>query len=213
MADIHSLLQLPAPLVLASQSARRKALLQQIGLDCRVMPSAVDEEAIHNLESHPAEYVQHLALHKARDVAARLNEDSIVIGADTTVVVDGIILNKPVDEAEAYSMLQRLSNRTHSVYTGIALIRTGEGGKPEVHRELTRVQQTQVTFREVEEEEIRAYIATGSPMDKAGAYGIQDDFGAVFVRHIEGCYYTIVGLPLELLYQSLKEFCQDARKG
>lgn len=198
---MQSLLTIPVPLVLASQSPRRRTLMRQVGLECHVVPSNVDEEAIHDLTLHPEHYVQQLALLKAQDVAKQVIEDSIVIGADTTVVLNNTILNKPATPDEAFTMLRMLSNNTHSVFTGIAVVRG------ETHR--TAVKETRVTFRQLEDDEIRAYIATGSPMDKAGSYGIQDDFGAVFVRHIEGCYYNIVGLPLELLYQTLKEFVKS----
>ncbi|MBL7998636.1 MAG: septum formation protein Maf [Candidatus Kapabacteria bacterium] len=193
--NIASLLGIRVPVILASQSPRRRQLLAQIGLECSVIPSQVDEDALHNPSLHPSDYVMHLALHKAKDVANLTAGDALIIGADTTVVLQGDILNKPRNAGEAYAMLERLSGNTHTVYTGIALVC---GGK-----ELTSCSTANVRFRTLGDREIRAYIATGSPMDKAGAYGIQDDFGAVFVEHIEGDYYTIVGLPLALLYTSI----------
>src|SRR6185369_4147296 len=151
-------------------------------------------------EVDPSDYVQLLAETKALDVASKLSEPSTVLGADTIVVLDGLILGKPVDREDAKRMLKSLSGRTHTVYTGIALVDSSS------ERVSVATARTEVTFRELDELEIAEYIAGGSPMDKAGAYGIQDDYGAVFVSHIVGCYYNIVGLPLELLYRMLKGF-------
>lgn len=199
MVQIKELLNLRIPLILASQSPRRKKLLSQLGFDFQIIPSEVDESKFSH-SSVPADYVVQLSLQKALDVANRQKENSIVVGADTIVVLDGKIMEKPTDKDDAFRMLKSLSGRTHTVYTGIALIET-----PSL-KSVTAFQQTEVTFRELEDDEINAYIATGSPMDKAGAYGIQDDFGAVFISEIHGCYYNIVGLPLELLYSTLKNF-------
>ena len=196
---MRSLLTLPAPLVLASASPRRKKLLEQIGLPFTVQVSAFDEDSV-STNLPPQDYVQVLARSKALAVAENrsLASPAIVLGADTTVVLDGQILNKPTDAADAARMLDLLSNRTHEVCTGIALVH-GE-------RVLTDVARTEVRFRRISGEEITAYIESGSPLDKAGSYGIQDDFGAVFVQEIRGCYYNVVGLPLELLYRRLREF-------
>lgn len=195
------MLSLDRPLILASQSPRRRALLRQIGLDFTVQPSSVVEELLP-LDLHPPEYATALARMKAIDVAYLQTQPSIVIGADTIVVLDGQILNKPADAADAHAMLRRLSGHTHTVFTGIALV-----SAPEISVQ-TAVQATDVRFRELDHNEIAEYVAGGSPMDKAGAYGIQDDFGAVFVEHIIGCYYNIVGLPLELLYRMLKSYTE-----
>jgi septum formation protein len=116
------------------------------------------------------------------------------------VVLDDEILHKPKDEQDAFRILTQLSDNTHTVFTGICLFDKPSG------KYLTDFQATEVSFRKLEDDEISSYIATGSPMDKAGAYGIQDDFGAVFVSNIKGCYYNIVGLPLELLYRRMREF-------
>lgn len=194
------MLSLTLPLVLASASPRRSHLLQQIGLKFSVQPSLVDESAFSTAGVTPSEYVQQLARAKALDVASRMQEASIVLGADTIVVLDGEILGKPIDRDDATRMLRRLSGNTHTVYTGIALVES-----PSL-RQRTAVARTEVTFRVLDDEEIADYITGGSPMDKAGAYGIQDDYGAVFVSHIVGCYYNIVGLPLELLYRELRGF-------
>lgn len=196
------MLTLPFPLILASTSPRRKHLLEQIGMTFTVQPSNVDESLIPTSGAVPEEFVQRLALLKAQDVASKTPARSIVLGSDTIVVLDGEILGKPLDADDAINMLRRLSGNTHTVYTGIALVDS------ETYSSVTAVQRTDVTFRELSDDEIAGYVATGSPLDKAGSYGIQDDFGAVFVAHIVGCYYTIVGLPLELFYRTLRTFTQ-----
>lgn len=199
MMNLNALLALPVPLVLASASPRRKALLHHIGLTFTTVRPDVDEDAVSTTLT-PSAYVEELAHRKAQRGATMAEGDAIVIGSDTTVVLDGSIVNKPIDETDAVAMLQRLSGRTHTVHTGLALVRKDTG------QQLVTSRATDVTFRELQQDEIVAYVRTGSPMDKAGAYGIQDDFGAVFVHHVHGCYYTIVGLPLELLYTSLRMF-------
>lgn len=197
-SPIPSVLHLHLPLILASKSPRRRQLLEQLGLIFSVIPADIDELSMP-LDIPPAEYVQALARYKAEAVAGLLgNQPTLVLGADTIVVIDGKILNKPLDDREAYTMLKSLSGRTHTVYTGIALTNA------HTMHTITSLQTTEVTFRVLEDDEIYGYIATGSPMDKAGAYGIQDDFGAVFVSNIRGCYYNIVGLPLEMVYRMLR---------
>lgn len=197
--NLANIAGLSLPLVLASQSPRRKNLLDNLGFSFEVVVADIDENVFdENLE--PSMLVQELALRKAREVAYNLTQSAVVLGADTIVVLDGKILNKPCDELDAERMLRMLSNRTHTVFTGIAFVESNS------KKHITAVQATEVTFRQLEAEEIKAYIATGSPMDKAGAYGIQDDFGAVFVSNVSGCYYNIVGLPLELTYRKMKEF-------
>jgi len=193
-------MKLRVPLILASRSPRRRKLLAQLGLDFEVHPSDLDENASnHRL---PEQLVEQLALEKARAVAARFPE-ALTLGADTIVVLDGDVLNKPADEAEARAMLRRLSGRTHTVYTGVALVH------PASQREVVDYEATQVTFAPLTDAEIDAYVATGSPLDKAGAYGIQDDYGAVFIRRIEGDYYNVVGLPLHRLYRMLRNHFAD----
>ncbi len=177
---------LPAPdVILASASPRRRELLSLIFSDFRVIPSEFDEDSV---PSHlaPPDYVLHSAIMKARDVAARFPE-SIIIGADTIVVIDEAILGKPRDTADAARMLRLLSGRTHRVYTGVAVMRGGI--------EHAAVECTEVTFRELSDEMICRYIASGEPMDKAGAYAIQGK-GAVLISSISGCYPNVVGLPL-----------------
>ena len=201
MIKIIELLNIDKKLILASKSPRRKLLLENLGFEFEVIKSDYKEEKIDN-HSDYASYVQELAKHKAVDVSNKIEDDSIIIAADTIVVLDNNILHKPKDREDAYKILNTLSNRTHEVYTGICLI------DKNAEKQISDFQRTKVSFRELSDQEIKAYIDTDSPMDKAGAYGIQDDFGAVFVSHIEGCYYNIVGLPLELLYRMFKGLCQ-----
>ncbi|MCD7919059.1 MAG: Maf family protein [Clostridiales bacterium] len=183
-------------LILASQSPRRKALLEQMGFqDFETIPAQGKEEA--DLTLPPEEYVERLALHKAREVAANQGEDAVVIGADTIVVLDGHILGKPKNAAEALQMLTALSGRKHLVHTGVAVVC---GDEVELRHETTKV-----TFCTLTQREMLAYIATGEPMDKAGAYGIQGR-GALFIDKIEGDYYNVVGLPISCLNRMLGRF-------
>jgi septum formation protein len=190
-------------LYLASQSPRRAALIKLLGVKrVEILPANLHEAMDRNFA--PDENVRRLAIHKAAYIAEKLNGNSgVVLGADTTVAIGNDVLEKPTDAADAERMLQRLSGRTHTVYTGVALhdITTGQ--------QTSFVESTDVTFRNLHLDEIRAYITSGSPMDKAGAYGIQEDFGAVFVRHIDGDYYNVVGLPVCRLYVTLKHFAPD----
>jgi septum formation protein len=202
MVQISQLLNIRLPLILASKSPRRKKLLGELGFEFIVMPSEFDEDN-HSMEFHPAEYAKLLAFRKAEDVAKRINYPAIVIGADTIVVINNEIINKPKNNDDAKAMLRNLSGNTHIVYTGFSFIET------KTNKSISGVQSTKVTFRELDEFEIEAYVNSGSPMDKAGAYGIQDYFGAVFVSYIEGCYYNIVGLPLEMFYSTLKNFLKS----
>jgi septum formation protein len=190
-------MRLHKTLILASRSPRRQRLLEQVGLMAAVQPC--DLEEIFDPVLSAAENATLLALAKAECVA-RSVEDGIILGADTIVVLDGRMLGKPASAAEAVSMLQTLSGKTHTVATGIALV-----DRPS-NRHMTAVELTEVTFRHLPLEEIEEYVAGGSPLDKAGAYGIQDDYGAVFVTRIVGCYYNVVGLPLSRLHRMLGEF-------
>lgn len=182
---------------LASASPRRAQLLRQIGLSFSIQISNINEGNIE--ASTPQELVQKLAFKKAFNIAKKINQ-GIVIGADTIVVQNEKLLGKPQNKIEAYNMLKSLSGRYHQVMTGIALIDAENKG-----RFLLDVEITKVKFRTLEEKEIKAYIDTGESMDKAGAYGIQG-LGALFVEGIVGCYYNVVGLPLNLLNQNLKKF-------
>ena len=185
---------LTASFILASSSPRRKALLDQIGLPFQVQKRPVRETVDPGLS--PSDVVQHLALRKAMPVAAEY-PTALTLGADTIVVHNGDILNKPDDAGEAHAMLQRLSGTTHTVCTGYAILH------PTSDRTVRNVECTQVTFADLADQEIQSYVATGLPMDKAGGYGIQDEMGPLFVDRIEGDYYTVVGLPLRAFYQTL----------
>lgn len=196
--------QLPESIILASQSPRRAQLLRQIGLKFETHVSGADEQ--FDDMATPGENARMLSLKKAADIASR-HERGIVLGADTIVVLDGQLLAKPESEADARRMLRMLSGRTHTVFTGFALV------DAETKKQYIDCEQTDVTFRTLDDEEIAAYVASGSPMDKAGAYGIQDDFGAVFVERINGDYYTVVGLPLSKLYCALQKFMNQLLKG
>jgi septum formation protein len=188
------------PIILASQSPRRAHLLVQIGLTFSVQPSSVPE-VIKPAQSYE-ENVKRLAFDKAEEIANK-NREGIIIGADTIVVIDGIILGKPSSQQHAREMLQSLSGRTHTVYTGFALV------DARTKKSYIDVEKTDVTFRILLPKEIEGYVATGSPMDKAGSYGIQDDFGAVFVEKIVGDYYTVVGFPLSKFYLAFTSFVND----
>ena len=186
-------------LILASASPRRAALLSQIGLTFEVRPSDVPAPP-HTAYSDKRvdEITQELALFKARAVAQHCNE-GVVIGADTLVSLDGTLLGKPTDDQDAMMMLTQLSNTSHEVVTGVALI------DALTKHTITWAETTQVYFRELHPTEIADYIATGEAADKAGAYGIQER-GAAFVRRIEGCYFNVVGLPLASLVEHLSNF-------
>lgn len=181
--------------VLASASPRRRELLALIFSEFEVVPSEFDESEMPG-DLAPAESVLYSARMKARDVA-RKYPDSLVIGADTIVVVDDAILGKPGDSEDAARMLRMLSGREHQVYTGITVIAS--------EKERAAVECTNVRFRELSDEVISRYIASGEPMDKAGAYAIQGK-GAVLITSISGCYPNVVGLPLYKLSTLLQEF-------
>ncbi len=191
---------LQAPFVLASASARRQQLLRNMGMHFEVCPSHVNERVETGVS--PEDLVQVLALRKARHVAAQ-RPDALTLGADTVVVLAGDMLGKPDSPAEAEQMLKRLSGATHSVYTGIALLH------PPSNRTVQASERTDVTFHTLSAAEVADYVASGSPLDKAGAYGIQDSRGPFFVRRIDGDYYNVVGLPLHRFYRILKEHFSD----
>lgn len=188
------------PIILASQSPRRAHLLKQIGLSFQVLPSSVPED-VDPLESSE-ETVTRLAFLKANEVASKFDR-GIVIGSDTIVVIDDTVLGKPDTPEHAAAMLHQLSGRTHTVFTGFALVDVASKKSYIDH------EKTEVTFRPLSASEIDGYVRTGSPMDKAGSYGIQDDFGAVFVERIAGDYYTVVGFPLSKFYTAFTAFARD----
>ncbi|SER92443.1 Maf family protein [Salipaludibacillus aurantiacus] len=182
------------PFILASQSPRRKQLLEQAGLSFSIIPSSI-EETVPNHYS-PEETVALLAYQKAADVL-KDHRDSVVLGADTIVSLDGTILGKPANDEDARAKLHLLSGRTHQVLTGVAILSS--------EKEVTFTAQAQVSFYSLSDEEIDNYIRSGEPSDKAGAYGIQG-LGATFVEKVEGDYFAIVGLPIAKVSRALKSF-------
>lgn len=192
----------PSILYLASASPRRASLVSLLGVRRVIIkPADIDETLIGSPAPH--DFAFDLAFQKASATRASLHASDtpgIVLGADTIVVINDMILGKPTDEADARRMLRILAGATHTVYTGVALLHTITG------ESVRFVEKTRVTFRELSDEEISTYVASGTPMDKAGSYGIQDDHGAVFVNHIEGDYYNVVGLPLCSTYVHLRAF-------
>ena len=182
-------------IVLASASPRRKTLLEMLGVkDLKILPAAGEETV--PADTAPGEAVEILSAAKARETALYCSPDDWIIAADTLVYMNGSILGKPADGADAERMLQKLSGRMHEVYTGITICK---GGFVSSEHEVSRV-----FFRKLSDEEIRSYIATGEPMDKAGAYGIQG-IGSLLVERIEGDYFNIVGLPVCRLGIMLKK--------
>lgn len=193
-------------LVLASSSPRRRELLGQIGLYPEIIPSNLEENVT---DTDPARVVEKLSLQKAGDVAEkckkeRPGEGTIIIGADTVVAIDGMILGKPADRKEAVRMITLLQGRTHQVYTGVTLIASGKGEE----KVRTFSEETHVAVYPMNEEEIRDYVSSGEPDDKAGAYGIQGRFAA-YIEKIDGDYSNVVGLPTGRVYQELKGLLQE----
>ena len=179
--------------VLASQSPRRRQLLELAGIAHEVRPADVDESLV--VGELPEHYVERLAREKAAVIASNEN-GALVIGADTTVVIDNIVLGKPLDVGDAERMLRMLSGRSHTVMTAVAASYDG--------KIVSGVEVVDVTFRPLDDEEIRQYVSTGEPMDKAGAYGIQG-YGATIVRRIDGDYFAVMGLSLMRLVTLLRE--------
>lgn len=201
-------------IILASASPRRKELLEQIGLQFEICP-AKGEEVI--TKTIPHEVVQELASQKAKEVAGMVKayetshgelmtpQDIMVIGADTIVAYENQILGKPKDEEDAFRMLSMLSGNTHAVYTGVSIVLLGASGKA---GEMTFYEKTDVVMRAMSKDEIYRYIATGEPMDKAGAYGIQGKC-AIYIDKIDGDYNNVVGLPIAAIYRELKKLGID----
>jgi len=182
------------PIILASGSPRRKILLEQMKLPFKVLKVDIDESFKRG--EKPITIVKRLAKNKL-DKALETRTGGIFITADTIVVLKGKVIGKPRDKKDAERILKLLSGNTHAVYTGFAVYNSLNG------KLIIDYEKTLVKFRKLTIGEIREYISGGSPMDKAGAYGIQDDYGAVFIKNINGCYYNVVGLPLTKLYQAL----------
>jgi septum formation protein len=183
-------------LILASRSPRRAEILQAVGWPFEVVVAGVDETPYDN--ESPDDYVRRLSIAKATAVAAKIDQ-GLVLGADTTVVIDGQILGQPVDDNDARRMLKLLSGRWHEVLTSVTLVRAGEAANP-----VEAIETTRVRFAELSNSEIDWYISTGEPLDKAGAYGIQEK-AAVFVEGIEGDYFNVMGLPIRLVYELTRQ--------
>lgn len=183
------------PLILASQSPRRKDILSMIGLPFDIHPADVDEESYNHLS--PIQMVETLSLLKANTVAKKHNE-AIVIGSDTVISLDQEVFGKPHTETKAKEMLRKLSGKTHQVLTGVSIVQHS------TTLEHTFYQVTEVSVSELTDAEIKWYVTNYKPLDKAGSYGIQDGFGK-FINYIEGCYFNIVGLPLSKVYQELSK--------
>lgn len=191
-------------IILASASPRRRELMAQIGIEFEVRKSDAEEEADDIKPKKPADLVKRLSCLKAADVWQGLTEEErknvLVIGADTVVSLDGKIMGKPADEAEALQMLSLLQGRLHQVYTGVTLIYE----RNSKYREKSFFEKTDVSMFTMSQEEIASYVATGEPMDKAGAYGIQGKCAA-YIKGISGDYNNVVGLPIGRLYQEMKK--------
>ncbi|MBV6420954.1 MAG: Septum formation protein Maf [Ignavibacteriaceae bacterium] len=184
------------PIYLASKSPRRRKLLKQLGINFKVFSVNTPEDFLDG--EHPVECVKRIALEKMELAKLKVKE-SIIITADTIVVLHHKVIGKPVSKSDAIKILSVLSGKVHTVYTGFCVLNQKNDTM------ILDYEKTDVEFRKLLKDEITDYVDGGSPMDKAGAYGIQDDFGAVFVKRINGCYYNVVGLPLTKLYKAIRE--------
>ena len=188
-------------MILASQSPRRIELMREAGFDFRVAPADIDESPREG--ETPFELVERLAVSKAACIADTVAEPGeLVVAADTIVAIDGELLGKPADAADAHRMLRELSGRTHQVATGVCLIVAGDSARAR-H---SFVDVTDVTFYDLTDEEIDAYVASGEPLDKAGAYGIQGVGGRLLVRDIDGDFYNVVGLPIAKTVRAIRRY-------
>jgi len=189
-------------IILASGSPRRRELLEQIRIPFEVHVSEAEETVT---QTHPGKIVEELSLKKACAVAEEIGQ-GIILGADTIVWQDKEVLGKPGDREDARRMIRELQGRSHSVFTGVTIIRKGVPGKED--RTLSFHRETVVFVHPMEEDEIESYLETGEAFDKAGAYGIQGAFAA-YVDKVEGDYHTVVGLPVSAVYQALRELERD----
>lgn len=189
---IHELLK-NKQIVLASASPRRKAIFEMLSIKALVFPARVEEDS--ELIS-PHKLVQEHARRKAEFVAGKMPQSTIVVGADTIVYINGKVLGKPADEYEAYEYLNQLSGNKHNVYSGIAVCYK--------HQTRTAYARSLVEFNLLSRGEMESYVATGEPMDKAGAYGIQG-YGSQFIKKITGCYFNVMGFPVSTFYQLIRE--------
>jgi septum formation protein len=192
IAMIHNLLH-DKKLVLASGSPRRKALFKMLGLNTLIVPAGVDEPITS--DTPYAQAMRH-ARNKARAIAAKMDPEAVVVGADTIVVLEGRILGKPENAEQAFNYLKLLSGNTHKVYTGVCVCWRMACE--------TRYERSLVEFASLTDDEIRSYIETKEPMDKAGAYGIQG-FGSQFIKRIQGCYFNVMGFPIHLFYNMIRD--------
>ena len=181
-------------IILASKSPRRKEILEKMGVEFEIDVADVDESVSGELS--PVEAVCEISKRKAKAVAQRRRADEIIVSADTVVVIDGRIIGKPKDKEDAFDIIKSLSGRTHEVYTGFTVCRGNESR--------TDFEVTKVHFKELCDDDIRRYVETGEPMDKAGAYGIQQK-GNLFVEYIHGDYYNVVGFPISKICVTIKE--------
>lgn len=188
------------PFILASNSPRRRELLRNAGFQFEVRPTGIEEARLP--DESPEDFARRLARDKALDAARQSEAGRLVLGADTVVSVNGDILEKPVDAADAARMLRKLSGRIHRVITAVCLVRAPESVLA------WRNETTSVTFRKLIKEEIEAYVASGEPFDKAGGYAIQG-LASCFVPRIEGCYFNVVGLPIPMVYEMMKTFAGE----
>lgn len=195
----NTLLQNYPSIILASNSPRRKNLLELIDLPFKVIASSVHEN--FNIDLRPIDFAQHYAQLKALDVA-KSNPDSLVIGADTIVVLDDEIIGKPINVKDSKAMLRKLSGRTHTVITGVSLVWRERNIEDTFH------EKTKVTFQKLTDEQIQYYVDNYHPLDKAGSYGIQDWF-AVCVKKIDGCFYNVMGMPLSKFYQHFTKIINE----
>lgn len=196
MSKLNENFMLP-PIILASGSPRRSEIMNFVGWEFTKDVADVDETEFAG--ENPADYVQRLAKTKAEKVAAKY-ENAVILGADTTVVIDNEIIGKPLDLADARRMLRKLSGRRHEVLTGVALVKIVEG-KSET---LVSIQKTSVKFAELSESAITFLVEKGEPLDKAGAYAVQAQ-AALFIEEINGDYWNVVGLPISLVYRLFQE--------
>jgi len=183
------------PIFLASNSPRRKDMLKMLGVQFKIISVDLDEVLKEN--ESPVKTVKRLAKEKLELAAKKVN-DGIIITADTIVVIDKLRIGKPKNKKDAEKILTLLSGKSHFVYTGFSIKNISR------NKQVTDYSKTKVTFRDLTKAEIKEYINSGSPMDKAGAYGIQDDYGSVFVDKISGCYYNVLGFPASKIYSTLK---------
>lgn len=186
-------------IILASTSPRRHEAARAMGLEFKIVPSDYEEDM--DLEKSPEDLVMYLAHGKAADVAKK-HKKGIVIGVDTIVVFNDKILGKPRDKEDAFNMLKSFSGKTQEVYSGVCLIDC-ETGKMIKDYEITKVK-----FRKVDDSEINSYVATGEPLDKAGAYGIQD-LSSIFIEKVDGCYFNVTGFPVYNIYKNLRKLGVD----